>query len=212
MRPTFPTGLPTCGSMPLSTPIQASSSTSTAPIAWASLSPSGVTGPCAHDFERIVSPFIPEMVRACEAVLGSEDLAWDAVQETLLRVWGNGWLPRQPAAALVHLAVKSSLHQLRCMRRRSDHEARRDEELGAPCCEEDPLAVLEDADERRVVQEAVRGLTVEYRAVLELFAFDGESYESIAARLGVPLGTVRSRLNRGKALLRERLQSRIDAA
>lgn len=156
-------------------------------------------------FDEVVASSIPAMLRAAVGILGSEDLAWDAVQETLLRVWTSGWLPERPTAALVHLTVKSSLHQLRCQRRRRDHEAAAERDPGSLCCEEDPLAVLEDAEGRRSVREAVKALAEDHRAVLELFAFQGESYESIARRLGVPLGTVRSRLSRGKAMLRERL-------
>ncbi|MEM7306180.1 MAG: sigma-70 family RNA polymerase sigma factor [Planctomycetota bacterium] len=158
-----------------------------------------------------MSPHLPAMVRAARSILGSEDLAWDAVQETLLRAWVRGSLPGEARSVLVHLAIKSSLHLLRCQRRRNDHESQAGE--GAPvCCDEHPLAALDHAETARVVRDAVAGLTQEYRAVVELFEFQGESYEAIAARLSLPIGTVRSRLSRGRRLLRDRLLAHYRAA
>ncbi len=151
------------------------------------------------------------MLRAAQSILGCGDLAWDAVQETLLRVWGKGWLPGEPLGALVHLTARSSLHQLRCQRRRSFHEAKVGEEYEA-CCAEDPLAALENTELAQNVRRALRSLTDEYRVVLELYEFGGESYDAIAERLGLPVGTVRSRLSRGRALLRDRLQADFEAA
>lgn len=161
-------------------------------------------------FAQAITPHLPRLVRAAREILGSEDLAWDAVQETLLRLWLRGWLPENPEGALVHLVVKSSLHQLRCQRRRHFHESQEPEDHG-PCCEEDPLALLEGAERAAIVREAIEDMADEYRAVLELFEFHGESYEAIAEQLEVPIGTVRSRLSRGRDLLRQRLLSRIPA-
>ena len=157
-------------------------------------------------FGSVVTPHLPAMQRAAQSILGSEDLAWDAVQETLLRLWVSGFLPEEPGGALVHLTVKSSLHQLRCQRRRNYHESR-ETELGGPCCEEDPFEQLEGSERAEAVREAIQGLADEYRHVLELYDLEGESYAEIAGRLDVPIGTVRSRLHRGRTLLRERLHA-----
>ena len=164
----------------------------------------------AQEFERLVTPHLPHMLRAAQNILGTEDLAWDAVQETLVRLWTRGWLPDEPVASLVHLTVKSSLHQLRCQRRRTDHELRGGDER--PCCDEDPQLALESAEEARLVREVMGELTQDLRAVLELYEFEGQSYESIARRLELPIGTVRSRLSRGRTQLKARLASRFDAA
>jgi len=164
-----------------------------------------------REFARTVFPYLQNMLRAAEAILGSEDLAWDAVQETLLRIWTRGWLPESPERALVHLTVKSSLHQRRCHSRRNYHEEQA-AELRGTCCDEHPLAAFEEEERAQIVREVIRGLTEEHRAVLELYEFHGESYESIAGRLDLPVGTVRSRLSRGRALVRKRLLAEFDAA
>ena len=55
------------------------------------------------------------------------------------------------------------------------------------------------------VQDALRSLPPEYRAAVVLCDVVGLSYEDIGQSLGVPIGTVRSRIHRGRALLRKAL-------
>ncbi|MEN6558625.1 MAG: sigma-70 family RNA polymerase sigma factor [Thermoguttaceae bacterium] len=70
-----------------------------------------------------------------------------------------------------------------------------------------PLETLEREEQCRQVQEAIARLDADHRAVLVLREIDGRNYESIAAILDIPLGTVRSRLHRARLELRERLQA-----
>jgi RNA polymerase sigma factor (sigma-70 family) len=66
-------------------------------------------------------------------------------------------------------------------------------------------------DERHLdsdIQDALEALAPEYRAAVVLCDIEGLSYEEIAATLGVKLGTVRSRIHRGRAQLRAALDHR----
>ena len=58
------------------------------------------------------------------------------------------------------------------------------------------------------MQAALKALPPEYRAAVVLCDIEGFSYEEIAATLGVKLGTVRSRIHRGRAQLRAALEHR----
>ena len=58
------------------------------------------------------------------------------------------------------------------------------------------------------VQRALDSLAPEYRAAVVLCDIEGLSYEEIAATLGIKMGTVRSRIHRGRAQLRDALQHR----
>ncbi len=76
---------------------------------------------------------------------------------------------------------------------------------GAPTREADPddspeAALIRSQSQRRV-HEALRGLRLEYREVLVLRELEELSYKEIAAIVGVPMGTVMSRLGRGRQQL-----------
>jgi RNA polymerase sigma-70 factor, ECF subfamily len=65
---------------------------------------------------------------------------------------------------------------------------------------------LEQAEEERRIRNALHRLSPEHRMVLILKDMEGEKYETMAEVLQVPIGTVRSRLHRARAELREILQ------
>ena len=76
--------------------------------------------------------------------------------------------------------------------------------------ETDPSAPLERAERDRQIQDALNALAPDHRAVVVMKEYDGLRYEEIGAVLGIPVGTVRSRLHRARGELRERLRALID--
>ncbi|MDB4450594.1 RNA polymerase sigma factor [Planctomycetota bacterium] len=159
-------------------------------------------------FEETISEHVPALHRAARRILPSEDLAWDAVQETLVRAWSYPELPEQPLPLLLSLIRRSCLHILRCSRRRSDHEFIAAAERTSRCCPmdpegaaADPAATAAERDEIRHMSAMASRLTREHREVLELVAWRGLSYDEAATRLQLPIGTVRSRTSRARAAL-----------
>lgn len=73
--------------------------------------------------------------------------------------------------------------------------------------QDDPLFELTRAERVEAVRQAVLALPLHYREVVVLCNLDELSYEQAAQLIGCPVGTVRSRLNRARALLLEKLQS-----
>ncbi len=69
-----------------------------------------------------------------------------------------------------------------------------------------PGEALERAEQEQRIQEALSRLSPEHRAVLVLKDLEGQKYEEMAEVLGVPIGTIRSRLHRARAELRELLE------
>ncbi|MGI9032261.1 MAG: sigma-70 family RNA polymerase sigma factor [Acidimicrobiales bacterium] len=137
---------------------------------------------------------------------GNDDDAADLVQEVLLRVRrglgsyqpGNlkGWLSRITTNAFLDEVRRSRRRPAVALPDEPDHVL-----PPAPAADVDLEMQALPADVARAVAE----LPVDYRAAVVLCDVVGLSYEEIAASLGVPLGTVRSRIHRGRALLRAAL-------
>lgn len=68
------------------------------------------------------------------------------------------------------------------------------------------VQLLED-EQRRVVRRAVASLPEKYRAAIILRDIEGLEYDRIAAILQLPIGTVKSRINRARSFLREKLRT-----
>jgi RNA polymerase sigma-70 factor (ECF subfamily) len=66
-----------------------------------------------------------------------------------------------------------------------------------------PGHALEQREEERRVQQALNRLSAEHRTVLIMKDMEGQKYETMAEILGVPIGTIRSRLHRARSELRE---------
>ena len=133
------------------------------------------------------------MFRAARAVLDSDADAQDAVGEALLRAWQSFDRLRDPAAArpwLLKIAVNCARAQLR----RARPVLPLEETAGAAAPAEEPLGLW----------ELVRALPEDQRLAVTLYYYDGLSVGEIARVLGVPQGTVKSRLARGRDRLRER--------
>jgi RNA polymerase sigma-70 factor (ECF subfamily) len=74
---------------------------------------------------------------------------------------------------------------------------------------ETPYQVLEQSERQELVERALASLAQPYRAVVVLREIEGLPYEEIAQVLGVSEGTVKSRLIRGRELLKRKLQGRM---
>jgi len=135
---------------------------------------------------------------------GNHDDAEDVVQEALLRV-KRGLVRYQPGNFNGWLARIVTNVFLDDARRRS-----RRPQTALP---DDPDRVIEGgiaADEELAardlpdhIQDALRALPEDFRAVVVLSDVVGQSYEEISDALAIPVGTVRSRLHRGRSRLRE---------
>jgi RNA polymerase sigma factor (sigma-70 family) len=136
-------------------------------------------------------------------VLRDQALAEDAVQEAFLAVWRSAGTYRQERA-------KPATWVLTLVHRRAVDLVRREDRRRAEPLEEPPeaagAAVPEEADlrdRRAAVQAALRQLPDEQRQALELAYYGGYTQSELAERLGVPLGTIKSRMFAGLTQLRE---------
>lgn len=138
---------------------------------------------------------------------GDPHQAEDLVQDVLIRV-RRGLETYEPGSMegwLSRIATNVFLDDVRRRRRRPVEALPEDHErvvAGAPSADE----ALASAKLPEHVQDALRELPDDYRAAVVLCDVVGFSYEEISDVLGVPIGTVRSRIHRGRSLLRTRLR------
>jgi RNA polymerase sigma factor (sigma-70 family) len=139
---------------------------------------------------------------------GNREDAEDLVQEVLLRV-RRGLETYQPGSMegwLSRIATNAFLDDVRRRRRRPTDLLPEDPDWVLPpsSAADEALAAETLPDD---VQAALRRLPEDFRAAVVLCDVVGLSYQEIGESLGVPVGTVRSRIHRGRAMLRKALSA-----
>jgi RNA polymerase sigma factor (sigma-70 family) len=135
-------------------------------------------------------------------LVGDSQSADDVLQQTLLTAMEHEPRPGVPLRPwLARIARNFSLRTIRSEERRARHESLALSRTTSPS-PGDSVARAEMFDE---VVQAVLALEPIYRDVVIARFFDGLAIAEVAARLGVPVETVRTRLRRALAMLRERL-------
>lgn len=155
--------------------------------------------PDVTDSEQIVE-LIPRLRRYARALVGEKDQADDLVQDTLERAWAKQHLFRTGTDLRAWLFTV--MHNVHVNRVRSVRpSAPLDDslpELQQPVPQSDVLSI-------RDLDRALALLPVEQREALLLVALEEMSYEETARTLGIPIGTVMSRLSRAREKLRVHL-------
>ena len=165
--------------------------------------------------EKLLNRHYAKIFSVCRRMLNSEEDACDAAQEAVLSIVRN--LPkfsRQAAFSTwaYRIAVNACLDEIAKRKRRPllTLGGRRGEKAGAEETDPvssaaDPSDTAESAVARVDVQAALATLRDEFRVAVVLRDQGEMSYEEIAELLDVPIGTVRSRIARGRAELAEKL-------
>lgn len=150
------------------------------------------------DHESAITQHIPRLRRYARALTGDRNAADDLVQDTLERALSRFQLWRQGSdlrAWLFTIMHNIFVNQARS-RMRHPHEAL-DESAADALHTQDP-----DWAELRGIDDALSRLPGEQRAVLLLVGLEQFTYDEAARVLDIPLGTVMSRLSRGRERLR----------
>jgi RNA polymerase sigma-70 factor (ECF subfamily) len=146
--------------------------------------------------KRLVD-LIPRLRRYARALVGDRTTADDLVQDTLERAWAKLHLYRRGTDLRAWLfTVMHNVHVNRIRATRAVDPLEDDmPELAQPPREPDALLV-------RDLDRAIGRLPADQRAVLLLVTLEEMSYEEVARTLGIPIGTVMSRLSRAREKLR----------
>lgn len=169
-------------------------------------------------FKELVRRYQNQITNYVYRMLNDYDRAVDLAQETFVRVYTSAERYQATysfSTYIYRIAHNLAISELRQRKRRrlipfptffSDKDS---EEVEVEI--EDKRQVLADdsmiADERRIaVQKAIASLPEKYRAALVLCDIEEKSYEEISEVLDLPVGTVKSRINRARNLLKEKLK------
>ncbi len=144
--------------------------------------------------------------------VGRVDEAEDLTQDIFVKVFQSLDRYRESDGAFgTWVGTVARNHAIDNYRRRREERARRHEDPAVldslPAGDESPLRSLEREDQARLVHRGLRALPADLREPLVLCDLQGLSYEEAANALGIPLGTVKSRINRGRLELARRLLS-----
>ncbi|MFD4373464.1 RNA polymerase sigma factor SigE [Streptomyces sp. NPDC058486] len=161
-------------------------------------------------WEEIVSTHSGRVYRLAYRLTGNQHDAEDLTQEVFVRVFRSlstytpgtfeGWLHRITTNLFLDMVRRKQRIRFDAL---ADDAAER-----LPSREPSPQQVFNDTHFDADVQQALDTLAPEFRAAVVLCDIEGLSYEEIAATLGVKLGTVRSRIHRGRSHLRKALKHR----
>ena len=159
-------------------------------------------------FERLMTPLEGLIWRICWHYTGSREASEDCGQEAMVKIWRNLKGYRADCAFeswVYRIAANCCMDYLRRKKRdRSESiEPLREQGFDPP----DPAAGTEEtvlaAEELRQLREAISQLPEDQREALMLTQLEGMPYEEVAVMTGVSQGTVKSRVNRAKARLKE---------
>jgi RNA polymerase sigma-70 factor (ECF subfamily) len=161
-------------------------------------------------WEAVVRDHSARVYRLAYRLTGNSHDAEDLTQEVFVRVFRSldsyvpgtfeGWLHRITTNLFLDMARRRQ--RIRFEGLADETEAR----LGGS--EPTPAEAFDDRHLDSDIHAALMALAPEYRAAVILCDIEGLSYEEIADTLGVKLGTVRSRIHRGRAQLRQALEHR----
>lgn len=161
-------------------------------------------------FSRLFQHFAPRVKSYLIRTGSSDAMAEDLAQEALVTVWRKAAL-FDPAQAAVSTWIFTIARRLRIdAARRHRLEDSGDESFDFDRLEADQRDVGEHADANRLsrrIRDALSRLPAEQAQVLRLSYYDDEPHARIAAELGLPLGTVKSRIRLAVAQLRKMLDA-----
>jgi RNA polymerase sigma-70 factor (ECF subfamily) len=161
-------------------------------------------------WEQVVREHSGRVYRLAYRLTGNVHDAEDLTQEVFVRVFRSlsSYTPGTFEGWLHRITTNLFLDGVRRKKRVRFDPLGEDAHERVAGREPDPSRVYEDTHLDDDVQAALDALSPEFRAAVVLCDIEGLSYEEVAATLGIKLGTVRSRIHRGRSQLRTALAHR----
>ncbi len=168
-----------------------------------------------HAFQALVERYQDRVFNLAYRMVNHEEDARDMVQETFLKAYEHLGRFRGESAFytwLFRIAMNEALNhrrsrqRLRLVQSTDDPEGVSAAQSQAGSLVDSPQRSLESLETEQLVARAISELDPEHRAAVVLRDIEGLDYGEISAVLSVPPGTVKSRIHRGRLVLKEKLQ------
>ena len=166
-------------------------------------------------FNDLVRLYQDQLFALVVRMVPDRDQASDAVQEAFFSAFRNlaAFRGGSVKAWLNRIAVNAAMDTQRARKRRPSqpYPELEDESWQPPAGEDaDPVNTALTVERHRVLNAALGSITDDQRTAIVLFDVEGYDYQEIADMTGVSLGTVKSRIHRGRLALRDRLAERME--
>jgi RNA polymerase sigma-70 factor, ECF subfamily len=165
-------------------------------------------------FERLYDRHSSTLYAVLLRILANPDDAQEVLQETFVKAWTNAKMfdsvRGSDVAWLISIARSRGIDRLRSRKIRGHREDEAGREVSTSLGFVEKRTGADDAiqaEERTAVHGALAELPEPQRVALSLAYFEGLSQSEIAAKLGEPLGTIKTRMQLGMKKLRERLKA-----
>lgn len=166
-------------------------------------------------FEKLILRYQDQAYRTAYGMLGNSEDAKDATQEAFIKIYKSlksFKLQSNFSTWMYRIVYNTCLDMIRKRKRRQEipietknKSSNEGYEIPLEDAADGPEALLEYQIVKEEVKNCILELPIEYQGVIILRDIEGLSYEKIAKVLEISEGTVKSRLNRGRKQLRQRL-------
>ena len=160
-------------------------------------------------FSELIRDHAQGVLNVVYHMCGDMLIAEDAAQETFIRAWQKlpSYRPQTPLRNwLYRIAFNAGMDMLRKNRRIVPDDI---DEMQLTDGQPSPETLVSQSERTVLVQKAILSLPDASRAVLILREYEGLSYQEISSTLDIPVGTVMSRLNYARNLLKEKLKPQL---
>ena len=166
-------------------------------------------------FNDLVEVYQDQLFALIVRMVPDRDQASDCVQEALFSAFRNlaGFRGGSVKSWLNRIAVNAAMDIQRARKRRPSqpYPELEDESWQPPAGEDaNPVTTALTTERHQAINDALATITSDQRAAIVLFDVEGFDYAEIAEMTGVSLGTVKSRIHRGRLALRDRLADRME--
>lgn len=169
-------------------------------------------------FHELIRRHERRVFRLLFRMMGNKEEAEDVAQEAFLSLHRHGHQFRREArfsTFVYRVAANAALNRRRTLGRNRNRvsELKVSQEAGfdLPPAPRDPEDAAVGSEVRDRVQEALLELPDDLRVAVLLYDIEGQSYQEVARALGIPEGTVKSRIHRARSALRVQLRSYVEA-